>query len=115
MAPGAEGLPANYATSAPNARPAAALPGKRETLTAKEYITYHFEGSSPPELPVTTIPALTIHADMTLNEISLALPRAVVVFARHGLDACCGGAKPLSLVCERHGLNLDAILAELRG
>lgn len=64
---------------------------------------------------MTSTPAAKITADMTLNEITLALPRAVVVFANHGLDACCGGAKPLSLVCERHGLDLEAILAELRG
>lgn len=61
-----------------------------------------------------TTHAATITAEMTLNEIVLVLPRAVVVFARHGLDACCGGSKPLSLVCERHGLDLDALLAELR-
>ena len=56
----------------------------------------------------------TIAATMTLNEISLATPRALEVFARHGLDSCCGGAKPLALVCERHGLDLDEVLTELR-
>jgi iron-sulfur cluster repair protein YtfE (RIC family) len=56
----------------------------------------------------------TITATMTLNEISLSVPRALEVFARHGLDSCCGGAKQLALVCERHGLDLDALLAELR-
>ena len=57
----------------------------------------------------------TIAATMTLNEISLAVPRALEVFARHGLDSCCGGSKPLMLVCERHGLDLEeALLAELR-
>ena len=55
-----------------------------------------------------------IDGTMTLNAISLALPRALEVFARHGLDSCCGGAKPLALVCERHGLDLEALLAELR-
>jgi iron-sulfur cluster repair protein YtfE (RIC family) len=56
----------------------------------------------------------TIAATMTLNEISLAAPHALEVFARHGLDSCCGGAKPLALVCERHGLDLDEVLKELR-
>ena len=56
----------------------------------------------------------TITATMTLNEISLAAPQTLEVFARHGLDSCCGGAKPLALVCEKHGLDLEAILAELR-
>lgn len=58
--------------------------------------------------------ATTIDATMTLNEISLAAPHTLEVFARHGLDSCCGGAKPLALVCERHGLDLEALLAELR-
>jgi len=56
----------------------------------------------------------TIAETMTLNEISLVSPRALEVFARHGLDSCCGGAKPLALVCERHGLDLEALLTELR-
>jgi regulator of cell morphogenesis and NO signaling len=58
------------------------------------------------------MPAFT--ADMTLNEITLAQPRAVEVFDRYGLDSCCGGAKPLALVCERHGLDLEAVLRDLR-
>lgn len=53
-------------------------------------------------------------ATMTLNEILLAEPRAVEVFARYGMDSCCGGVKPLTLVCEKHGLDLPAVLAELR-
>ena len=56
----------------------------------------------------------TIAATMSLNEISLATPRALEVFARYGLDSCCGGAKSLALVCERHGLDLDDVLKELR-
>ncbi|MFA6166791.1 MAG: DUF542 domain-containing protein [Gemmatimonadaceae bacterium] len=63
-------------------------------------------------MPDTT--ETTIAATMTLNEISLATPRALEVFAHHGLDSCCGGAKPLALVCERHGLDLDEVLKELR-
>ncbi|MBA4072775.1 MAG: hypothetical protein C0497_13195 [Gemmatimonas sp.] len=63
-------------------------------------------------MPGTT--ETTITATMTLNEISLSVPRALEVFARHGLDSCCGGASPLALVCERHGLDLEALLAELR-
>ena len=56
----------------------------------------------------------TITEDMTLNDITLARPRAVEVFGRYGLDSCCGGAKTLRLVCERHGLRLDELLEQLR-
>lgn len=55
-----------------------------------------------------------IAPEMTLNEITLAQPRAVEVFAKYGLDACCGGAKPLALVCEKHALDLAHLLRELR-
>lgn len=63
---------------------------------------------------MTSTTETTIVESMTLNEISLIAPQALEVFARHGLDSCCGGAKPLALVCERHGLDLEALLAELR-
>jgi iron-sulfur cluster repair protein YtfE (RIC family) len=67
---------------------------------------------SEDSMPETT--ESTIVETMTLNEISLMVPQALEVFARYGLDSCCGGAKPLALVCERHGLNLDEVLKELR-
>lgn len=63
---------------------------------------------------MTTKPAEGIAPDMTLNEIAAAVPRALEVFNRLGLDSCCGGAKPLAVVCERHGLSLPDVLAELR-
>ncbi len=52
--------------------------------------------------------------EMTLNEISAAVPRALEVFNRLGLDSCCGGAKTLALVSEKHQLDLEAVLKELR-
>lgn len=63
---------------------------------------------------MTSLAAASIVPEMTLNEISLAVPRALEVFERYGLDSCCGGAKTLALVCERHGLDLPTLLAELR-
>ncbi|MBW7932661.1 MAG: DUF542 domain-containing protein [Gemmatimonadaceae bacterium] len=58
--------------------------------------------------------AAAITPEMTLNEITLAVPAALEVFNRYGLDSCCGGAKTLALVCERHALDLDTLLKELR-
>jgi regulator of cell morphogenesis and NO signaling len=62
---------------------------------------------------MSVVPAGAISAEMTLNEISAAVPRALEVFDRLGLDSCCGGAKPLALVCEKHNLDLDTVLTEL--
>lgn len=78
------------------------------------HTTLEVQEHTPSEdsMPETT--ESTIVETMTLNEISLIAPQALEVFARYGLDSCCGGAKPLALVCERHGLNLDDVLKELR-
>jgi len=50
---------------------------------------------------------------LSLNEIAAQQPRALEVFNRLGLDSCCGGAKTLALVCEKHQLNLEEVLRDL--
>lgn len=50
----------------------------------------------------------------TLSDIIGRVPATAAVFARHGLDLCCGGSKTLSFVAQAHGLNLDALLEELQ-
>jgi regulator of cell morphogenesis and NO signaling len=56
----------------------------------------------------------TITPETTVNEASTQFPATLRVFADWGIDSCCGGAKPLAFVAERHGLDLDALLADLR-
>ena len=55
-----------------------------------------------------------LSGELTLNEIAAAVPRALEVFSRYGLDSCCGGAKPLGLICEKHGLDLGQVLGDVR-
>ena len=62
---------------------------------------------------MTTRTDAPLSGELTLNDIAAAVPRALEVFSRYGLDSCCGGAKPLALVCEKHGLDLEAVLGEL--
>jgi len=50
---------------------------------------------------------------MTVNTAVLLHPRTVAVFDRYGIDSCCGGALPIEEVARRHGLDLDALMAEL--
>jgi regulator of cell morphogenesis and NO signaling len=50
---------------------------------------------------------------MTVNTAILLHPRTVAVFDRYGIDSCCGGALPIEEVAKRHGLDLDALMAEL--
>ena len=63
---------------------------------------------------MTTRTDAPLSGELTLNDIAAAVPRALEVFNRYGLDSCCGGAKPLALVCEKHGLDLEAVLGELK-
>lgn len=48
-----------------------------------------------------------------VGEIAARYPLATRVFARHGIDFCCGGGIALADVCVRRGLDPDALLAEI--
>ena len=49
----------------------------------------------------------------TINEIVEKQPEALRVFHQFGLDACCGGALPLAVAAERHGLDVREVLQAL--
>jgi uncharacterized protein (DUF2249 family) len=51
----------------------------------------------------------------TLAEIATRAPATLEVFARHGLDLCCGGGKTVAFAAEAHGIDLDTLLQELQG
>jgi regulator of cell morphogenesis and NO signaling len=63
---------------------------------------------------MTTRTDAPLTGELTLNEIAAAVPRAFEVFDRYGLDSCCGGAKPLALVCEKHALDLAKVLSDIQ-
>ena len=49
----------------------------------------------------------------TIGAIVAADFRAASVFAKYGIDFCCGGQVTLAVVCAERGLNLQAITQEL--
>lgn len=55
-----------------------------------------------------------IGPESTVNDVLVRHPEAQSVFHRHDIDSCCGGALPLAAVAERHGLDLAALIDELR-
>jgi regulator of cell morphogenesis and NO signaling len=57
---------------------------------------------------------IEIEPTQAVNEITVRFPATLQVFQHYGIDACCGGAKPLAEVATRHGHDLDALLADLR-
>ena len=52
-------------------------------------------------------------AVMTVNDVVRQFPAAIEVFNTWGIDACCGGANAVRTVAQRHGFDLDILLADL--
>jgi regulator of cell morphogenesis and NO signaling len=53
-------------------------------------------------------------ATWSVNEVVRQFPVTVAVFKRYGIDACCGGALPVSEAAQRHGAVAATVLAELQ-
>lgn len=56
---------------------------------------------------------MTNYHDVPIGKIVAENLSAAAVFERHGLDYCCHGQQSLSAACEKHGLDLALISAEL--
>ena len=56
---------------------------------------------------------MSVQLDSRIGQIATEHPLATRVFARHGIDFCCGGGRPLGEVCEERGLDARSVLAEL--
>lgn len=55
-----------------------------------------------------------IVATQTVGEVYQRYPATARVFAHHGIDLCCGGARTLEFVAQAHKLDLPRLLAELQ-
>lgn len=51
---------------------------------------------------------------LTVNALIAREPRTIAIFNRFGMDTCCGGTIPIGEAARRDGVNLDALVAELR-
>jgi len=49
----------------------------------------------------------------TVREIALNQPSSIRVFEEFGIDYCCGGRKPLGVVCAEKEIEIDEVLAAL--
>ncbi len=56
---------------------------------------------------------MTIASASTVGALAAEHPLATRVFARHGIDYCCGGGKQLQEVCEAQGLDPTELLREI--
>lgn len=57
---------------------------------------------------------MTITTDSTVGAIASEYPLSTRVFAKYGIDFCCGGGKSLALVCEKKSLNANKVLHEIQ-
>ena len=58
---------------------------------------------------------MNLTPESKIGQIAAEHPLATRVVARHGIDFCCGGGKPLGEVCNQRGLDASAVLAEIEG
>lgn len=56
---------------------------------------------------------MTAHTTQTVAELAARSLAAARVFEDHGIDFCCGGAKPVDQACREKGVDPDRLLAEL--
>ncbi len=56
---------------------------------------------------------MQITVESRVGEIAAHHPLATRVFARHGIDFCCGGGVELRRACERRGLSPEEIVSEM--
>ena len=57
---------------------------------------------------------MSVTVETKVGQVAAEHPLATRVFARHGIDFCCGGGRPLGEVCEEKGLDAQAVLEEIR-
>jgi regulator of cell morphogenesis and NO signaling len=62
---------------------------------------------------MNTATATPARAQEAIGQIAVNLPGSTAVFRRLKLDFCCGGQIALQEACEKKGLDVDAVLAEL--
>jgi len=56
---------------------------------------------------------MNVTTESRVGEIAARHPLATRVFARHGIDFCCGGGVPLAEACARRGVPAEAVVDEI--
>ncbi len=57
---------------------------------------------------------MSIDGNSRVGRVAAEHPLATRIFARHGIDFCCGGGRPLQEVCDARGLDVESILHEIQ-
>jgi len=59
------------------------------------------------------VSAVQITENTPIADIAASVPSSVHVFQERGVDFCCGGKKPIGLVCEEQGLSFPDMVAAI--
>lgn len=59
------------------------------------------------------MPTTAITPETPVGHIAAEAPLATRVFARHGIDFCCGGGVPLMQACTTRGVEVDTVIEEI--
>ncbi len=57
---------------------------------------------------------MTITPETIVKDIATKYPLSTRVFARHKIDFCCGGDRPLASFCEDKGLDTERVIEEIQ-
>jgi len=57
---------------------------------------------------------MNITVDSPVGRLAAEYPIATRVFARHHIDFCCGGGRPLAEVCSKKGLDVNEVISEIK-
>jgi regulator of cell morphogenesis and NO signaling len=57
---------------------------------------------------------MTITEHTTIADVASSVPSSVRIFQKHGIDFCCGGKRPIGLVCQEHGLSFADVAGEIQ-
>lgn len=67
----------------------------------------------PAEVGAMFLKPIQIGRDSFVADIVKQDYRTAAVFQRHGIEYCCGGRWPLSIICENKGIELEDLRVEL--
>ena len=56
---------------------------------------------------------MTCEPERRIDDLCRDFPETLPVLARYGIDLCCGGRLTLEEATRRHGIELEALLADL--
>lgn len=62
---------------------------------------------------LTTDPTTFDFATQPIRTVIASFPETMPIFAEHGMDMCCGGGNTIREAADAHGMDAEALLAQV--